>query len=113
MWPPADIMTTLHWHDTKEAAYAILFSAICIHMLTAQPADWCCVQVLQHQFSRQDKLQSLCAFTIPEGLSAKCNAALKNWQACMRDQWQRSADGWPLSQCNMASQRLSPHRVQL
>ena len=27
MWPPADIMATLHWHDTKETAYAGLFLA--------------------------------------------------------------------------------------
>ncbi len=79
----------------------------------AKPADWCCVQVLQEQFSRQDKLRSLCAFTIPEGLSAKCNVALQHWQACMRDQRQRSASSCPLSQCNIVSQRLSPPRVQL
>ncbi|DBA70467.1 TPA: biogenesis of lysosome- organelles complex 1 subunit 1 [Trebouxia sp. C0005] len=71
------------------------------------------IEVLQDQFSRHNKLRSLCAFTIPEDLSLKCNAAVKNWQACMTDQWQNSKNNCPLSQCKTVCQRLSCHRVQL
>ncbi|DBA97233.1 TPA: biogenesis of lysosome-related organelles complex 1 subunit 1 [Trebouxia sp. C0004] len=71
------------------------------------------IKVLEEQFTWHDKLRSLCAFTVPEDLSLKCNVALKSWQACMMNQWQRSAKNCPLSQCNIVSQRLSPHQVQL
>lgn len=71
------------------------------------------IKVLQEQFSRQDKLRSLFAFTVPDNLSLKCNVALKSWQACMMDQRQKCTNSCPLSQCNIVSQRLGPHHVQL
>ena len=107
------LLTSWQCLTGKKAAYAGPVFAICIHMLTPQPADWCCVQVLQEQFSRQDKLRSLFAFTVPDNLSLKCNVALKSWQACMMDQRQKCTNSCPLSQCNIVSQRLGPHHVQL